>query len=293
MYSYQVKHPLLRPIVKQAYAFTLSPGSLDSMTAIPTGNVFLIFAWGDGTSITRKPNAFERTEYRNLCVSGQQLEVANHCVQEGEVNIIGIELTPDAIYQFFGVPQYEFTGMVPQLEDTWSTKASLLYRQVIEETDPAKQFALIERFLCQRIISKDWKENAMIAEAIYLLRQSNGNLDIPSLADSLRVSPRTLQRRFLQAVGISPKVYGNIIRFNYAFKQCMLYKKHVLDVVSEAGYYDQPHFVHHFKKVFGTSPGRFFDEQEKVLHFLKDEEDQYPLYALADTLTDLQKLYVF
>lgn len=82
MHCYQTKYPLLRPFVKQAYAFSLSHASLSSMTAIPTGNVFLIFAWGDGTSITRKPNS-ERTEYRNLCVSGQQLEVANHCVQNG------------------------------------------------------------------------------------------------------------------------------------------------------------------------------------------------------------------
>lgn len=293
MYSYQPRHPLLRSYVKQIYSYTLHSGDLTSVTIVPTGNLFLALLWGNEEYFIQRPKSTQPAEGDDVIVSGQQLEIGNLWVREGQLNVIVFELTPCAIYQFFGISQKDMTGLVFNVEDLCCQSGRELAEQAAYKSDPASQIALIEQFLCQRIISKQWKENAMISEAIHLIRQSNGNLGISALADTLRVSSRTLQRKFLQAVGISPKAYGNITRFNYAFKQCMLYKKHILDVVSEAGYYDQPHFVHHFKKVFGTSPGQFFEEQENVLYFLRKEEDQYSMQPLVDTLTHLQKLYVF
>ncbi len=293
MYSFQPQQPLLRPYVKQIHHFSIRPTALSSMTIIPTGNVFLSLFWGSGAFVTQRPNSTERAVSGGIFISGQQFEIAHLCVNNGEINTIGFELTPDAIHQFFGVPQQETTGQVLKLEDLWCQEAQQLYQQVIDQPDLARQLAIVEHFLCQRILSRQWKENQVVDEAIALINQTHGNIAIPNLANALRISPRSLERRFLQAVGISPKAYSKVIQFNHAFRQLALYKKHVLDVVAETGYYDQSHFVHHFRKVFGMSPGQFFDEQENFLYFFKEDTSQYRMDSLANALTDMHKLYVF
>lgn len=263
------------------------------MTAIPTGNVFLSLFWGSGKYVTQGPNSTERSESGGVFISGQQFEIAHHWVQGGEVNIIGFELTPNAIHQLFGVPQHEMTGQVLSLEDIWCDKASIFYQQVIDEPDPAKQLSLVEGFLCKRIIAKEWKENATIAEATNLINLSRGNISVKELAASSRISTRSLERKFIEAVGISPKAYCKVMQFNYAFRQLALSHKHVLDVVSEAGYYDQPHFINHFRKVFGLSPGQFFEQQENILYNFNKDDDHCALDSMSDALHAVGKLYVF
>ncbi|GAA4443189.1 hypothetical protein GCM10023188_43750 [Pontibacter saemangeumensis] len=262
------------------------------MTAIPTGNVFISLFWGSGKYVTRGPSSTERSESGDMFISGQQFEIAHHWVQGGEVNIIGFELTPNAIHQFFGIPQHEMTGQVLSLEDIWGSKASILYQQVIEEPDPAKQLSLVEGFLCKRIIAKEWRESHSIAEANSLIKLSKGNISIKELATTLRISTRSLERKFIEAVGISPKAYCKIIKFNHAFKQLAIYQKDVLDVVHETGYYDQSHFINHFGKVVGMSPAQFLDEQEKLLICFKEDTEDGPMFSLTNALKDVQKLYV-
>ncbi|CAN5218172.1 hypothetical protein BH23BAC2_BH23BAC2_03370 [soil metagenome] len=293
MYIFQPRQPILKPYIKKIHYFTLDSLNLSLMTAIPTGNVFLSVFWGCGEYVTQRPNSAERTEKGGVFISGQQFEIAHHWVKEGKMNIIGFELTPHAIHQFFDVPQEEITGKVLKLEDIWSGKASALYQQVIHEPDPVKRLEIIERFLCERIVSDEWKDNKSIDQAIFLIHQSKGNISVKQLAGSLRISTRSLERRFLQAVGISPKSFCKIIQFNNAFKLLARSNKQILDVVSEAGYYDQPHFTNHFRKVFGISPGQFFEENENFLYNFKNDNDQYAFDSLYDLFHQVNKLYVF
>ncbi|AHM58796.1 AraC family transcriptional regulator [Flammeovirgaceae bacterium 311] len=263
------------------------------MTAIPTGNVFLSLFWGSGGYTTQRPNSPEQTAMGGVFISGQQFEVAHHWVKRGEVNVIGFEMTPNAIHQFFGVPQQETTGKVLALKDVWSNKASLLYHQVINEPNTVRQIQIVEEFLCKRILAKEWQYNPTVAEATYTINLSKGNISVQGLASKLGISTRSLERKFLEAVGTSPKAFCKIMQFNNAFRQLTLPHKQILDVVSDAGYYDQPHFINHFRKVLGKSPGQFFEEHENFLYSFRKDNNDCTLDSMSDTLNAIRKLYVF
>lgn len=72
-------------------------------------------------------------------------------------------------------------------------------------------------------------------------------------------SIRTLQRRFLQATGITHTAIHQIERARYA---TMLLKNGVsiLDTMSEAGYYDQPHLTRLLKRYIGQTPAQIADK---------------------------------
>jgi AraC-like DNA-binding protein len=293
MQLFQTQNALLKPYVKQIHYFSLDPSNLASMLAIPTGNVFLSLFWGTGEYVIRRPQVPERSAKSGVAISGQQFEVAQHWVTEGTMTVIGFELTPHAIYQFFGVPQPETTGQILWLEDVWCNEASHLYQQVINAPDPPARLALVEDFLCRRILSARWRSSPVIDYATELIGRSNGTMPISAVAGTLGISIRSLERKFSEAVGISPKAYSKVMQFNHAFRQLTLCQKHILDIVAEGGYYDQSHFVNCFRKVVGMSPGQFFEIHGNLLESAKREDEPYAFDSMADVFTDMSQLYVF
>jgi hypothetical protein len=69
------------------------------------------------------------------------------------------------------------------------------------------------------------------------------------------ISVRSVQRRFVQAVGIS---HTAVQRIDRARRARLLLERGVsiLDTVYEAGYFDQPHLTRSMKRVFGMTPAQ-------------------------------------
>lgn len=84
---------------------------------------------------------------------------------------------------------------------------------------------------------------------------SNDSLVTAVLAGSRpAVTDRSVQRHFMQAVGLSPRCMQNIDRANRAV---MLLQQggRIADVAAELGYADQAHMTRHVKRVSGRTPG--------------------------------------
>jgi hypothetical protein len=81
-------------------------------------------------------------------------------------------------------------------------------------------------------------------------------------------SPRTVQRHFLRATGITHSMIRQIERARYA---ALLLKSGVSipDAAHEAGYFDQPHLTHSMKQFIGQTPAQLLDpDRSDQLSFL-------------------------
>ncbi len=80
------------------------------------------------------------------------------------------------------------------------------------------------------------------------------NLTVENMASEAGVSYRTLNRFFKESVGMPPKEYLKIVRFD---KVChfmaMFPAYHWSDLVNRFGYYDQAHFSREFKTIMGVT----------------------------------------
>lgn len=77
---------------------------------------------------------------------------------------------------------------------------------------------------------------------------------IPAVARKLSISGRQLERRFLARVGVSPRAYASLRRFERAVaiaKTAPSLTRAALD----AGYYDQAHFNREVRRFTGQAPG--------------------------------------
>jgi AraC-like DNA-binding protein len=95
-----------------------------------------------------------------------------------------------------------------------------------------------------------------------------GLLSVGRLARELQMSYKSLYRLFVDEMGMSPKMYLKIVRFNRA---CYLLdyesKPNVNEIVYECGYHDQPHFIHEFKSIMKESPKHYLQPDRGKFYF--------------------------
>lgn len=88
--------------------------------------------------------------------------------------------------------------------------------------------------------------------------EQKGKCKVSELAKNLNISDRTLHRIFLKEVGINPKDYLKIIRFNHACKLMSAYPDiDWFEIIYNCGYYDQMHFIREFKYIMKATPDYF------------------------------------
>ena len=105
-----------------------------------------------------------------------------------------------------------------------------------------------------------------IDSAVQAISASNGCIRIPDLADQAGISLRQFERRFTAELGITPKRYARIVRFEAALaKKAPSPRSDWTTVAYELGYHDQVHMIHDFEHLSGSSPKSL----AKHLEFLK------------------------
>lgn len=67
---------------------------------------------------------------------------------------------------------------------------------------------------------------------------------------------RQLERNFKKHIGLSPKEYSNIIRFQNALSLIKNENRSLLDIALECGYYDHSHLVNEIKRNTGFPPSQ-------------------------------------
>jgi AraC-like DNA-binding protein len=130
-----------------------------------------------------------------------------------------------------------------------------LLEQVAEADTDTGRVRQVEAFLLGRLVNT--KQDALIGNAVRLIRQHNGIIRIDKLASSLYLSKDPFEKRFRGLVGSTPKQYASIIRLRGLIQNFPTYSS-LTEASYEAGYFDQSHFIKDFRLFTGRSPKEFF-----------------------------------
>jgi AraC-like DNA-binding protein len=92
------------------------------------------------------------------------------------------------------------------------------------------------------------------SKATARIRSTKGNVRIDALAASLGASRRTLERWFDTELGISPKQYARIVRFNAVLSAVAENERaELVDLAMEAGFFDQAHLLLDARRLAGRA----------------------------------------
>lgn len=196
------------------------------------------------------------------CFFAGQLEGPLLLRTSGAASILGIRFHPQGAGQLLGIPMQELTGSMTPLGD-------LLRGPGRREVSNAGSVAELEVALLKL---EKGAEDRLVDEAVRQMIGCQGALgrarDVGSLAARLGISPRQLERRFKARVGLSPKRFARIQRFQSVFQRIGEDGAGWVDAAIACGYYDQAHLIRDFRDFSGEAPSVLLAEGELAGHFL-------------------------
>ncbi len=160
---------------------------------------------------------------------------------------------------FFKRPLHELFRESVSL-DNFMLRSELLSFEdhLCEAKTNVKRIEVVEKFLISRISPAE--PDKLILAALALIHKSKGTIRMKELIEQLHLSQSPLEKRFRQAVGISPKKFASIVRLKNILQQYTPTSS-LTELGNEAGFYDQAHFIKEFKNFTGDTPEKFFNSK--------------------------------
>ncbi len=182
------------------------------------------------------------------------LPAARTFVDEGHTISILVRFAPQGAAAL-GAPVSLLSGQSVALDALLPPeRARELHERVATAPTLEEAAARIEGF----VEALPFEPDPLIDHAIRLLEASDGeDAQVAAVARAVGLGERQLERRFLARVGVTPKRFASLRRFERV--SALARRAPTLtDAALEAGYYDQSHFIREFRRFVGVSPGKFF-----------------------------------
>jgi AraC-like DNA-binding protein len=173
----------------------------------------------------------------------------------GAVDLIGIRVIPSAARVLLRTVVPKLTNRIVSLRQIAPALDAELRHAVRHPSGVVRRKRVAA--VLTRSVEAAGDPDAVVAVAVDLLRRSRGSIPIRTLAASLGVGERLLERRFRREAGLTPKRWARIVRFQEAFQASDDEAGEPwADVAQRLGYADQPHLVREFTELAGVPPGR-------------------------------------
>lgn len=181
------------------------------------------------------------------------------------VDILGVKFADLGLYVLTGNNMQAFSDQIVSAEALWGKEIYWLCEALYEAGDTLHMIALLERFFYQKLCRNPKRKDSRGVLAALQGMQYQGIYHMDTLVHSTFHSHRTLERYFKEQIGMSPKKYARICRFNRA--KSLLDSDLTLpwpELIHQMGYYDQSHFIKEFQKFSGKTPGLYVQEARET-----------------------------
>jgi len=211
--------------------------------------------------------------YRDLykCTSGNDFDIQPRISMSGQkskfsdvlpadkTGIISVMFYPLGAKQFFPFPLAEIADKSVGLENIFNREIAFLTEKLMEKCNLSQRIELIEEFLIQKLYRNFTADDHLVKESLFLINKHRGFVCLGEMLKKLKTSERQLERKFQSQIGISPKKFIRIIRFQSTIYDFQFNSnQNFTNLGYNNGYYDQSHFIKEFQLFTGYSPKEFF-----------------------------------
>ncbi|MEP1035200.1 helix-turn-helix transcriptional regulator [Ekhidna sp.] len=254
----------LKKLVKEYWIFENEDPTIQAQKIIPDGFSEIIIHYGESYRI----NLSGRWEPQASMLFSSQISKFFFLENTGRSGIIGIKLHPTAFYELFQKDVADYTDRVVALDETLHGKVYDLRTLKQHDISINQRVQLAENWLEGQL--QNLQPQSKVKHCVESIFASHGMIDIDQMAEDVQLSTRQLERLFKKVIGLSPKFYCRIIRFNYIFEVMKEQKDSWIRTALQSGFFDQSHFIKNFKEFTGEEPSNYgFDDVNLANFFLK------------------------
>ncbi len=178
----------------------------------------------------------------------------SHCLQ--------VDFTPLGARLFLGLPMDSLSNRCADLEALLGAAAERLRSRLAEAPDWPARFAIMDRLLLERaaaaealLTGRSWQLADWLDRQ---LKAAHGGVAIAALAAAAGVSHRHLIAVSRRELGVTPKTYARVLRFNRAQALAAVAggRPDWASLALDAGFCDQAHLVREYRALAGRPPAR-------------------------------------
>jgi AraC-like DNA-binding protein len=181
-------------------------------------------------------------------------------------SILGVHFRPGGAFPFLGAPAGELADTHVDLETLWGPSAAELRERLCAAATPAERFFLLEEALLSRL-RRSPEHHGAVPAALDMFEPTGAAVRVRDVVEHIGLSQRRFIQVFTGEVGLTPKLYCRVRRFQRA--RSLVRQAAAPDwarVAVDCGYFDQSHLIRDFLAFSGLSPADYLHRQsERVL----------------------------
>jgi AraC-like DNA-binding protein len=244
---------MFAPFVRRAVGYSEWTSGPIVRREYPSCSVVVVFELGPPIRVAERDDGRSMAPFPGGFVAGLD-DAAGLTKHDGAHCGMRIDLTPLGARRLFGVPMSELAGRIVALPDLLPREHLNLLDRLRDLPSWDARFELLERVLAQPLAASDTQRHA-VGWAAECIEASAGSVDIGGLVRKLGYSHKHTLRLFREHVGMTPKLFARLVRFDRVRQAiCSGGTPNLAEVAARLGYSDQAHLVREVRHFSGATP---------------------------------------
>jgi AraC-like DNA-binding protein len=236
----------------------------DREHVLPDGAFDLIFNLEDRPrKLFDREDAGRFNSFKRGWISGAHAEFLIIDVLSG-ATMIGAHFKPGGAARFLALPAGELCRQVVEVDAIWGAGIWEWRERLLAAQGARAKFEVFEQMLHQRLAAAGTKAagNRGVTWAVGQFMREPHLQSIAAVSHDLGVSHKQFIEQFRREVGLTPKLFCRIRRFQEVLGRIHSQKAvNWADVACSCGYFDQAHFVKDFLAFAGLNPSAYLDRR--------------------------------
>jgi AraC-like DNA-binding protein len=253
LYLQRVPSPPLDRFIASIWCCESGPRPFALERVLPNGAAQLIVNLKEDRTRMYHPESGAMQASSGTVLSGVSTRYSIIDTAEQEC-VAGVVFRPGGTAPFFAPPADLLRDTGIPLEFAWSReRVSRLREQLLAAPNGAGKLDALERAMVEAWTPSPFDDSVEFAIQAFADRPETAQ--IAPVADRLGLSSKRLVERFKTAVGVAPKRYCRLLRFQRALQWAE--RGRTVDwtrIAADCGYFDQAHFIHDFRGFAGITP---------------------------------------
>ena len=181
-----------------------------------------------------------------------------------QTSVAGVHFLPGGAFPFLGIPAGELQDRHVSLDLLWGRRAGELRERLLAASGPDARIAILEQALLARL-SDPAARHPAVAWAVGEFERAP--VPVRDVVGRIGLSERRFIDIFRNQVGLTPKRFCRITRFQSVLRRIQAGRP--IDwagIALDCGYFDQPHFIHDFRRFSGLNPTAYLPTYPRFLN---------------------------
>ncbi len=223
---------------------------------MPDGSAELVVNLAENRSSIYDPQDHTRAHtFPGAIVSGPRsqyfvIDTVEQC------STLGIHFRPGGLFPFFGMPSSELHDRHVGLDALWGSFAAELRERLLEAPTVDARLRTLQEALLSR--ARLFTLHPAVCYALAEFQHGPRTRTISDVTGAIGLSPRRFIQVFREQVGLTPKLFCRVRRFQQVIQRISAGRRvEWADVALDCGYFDQPHFINDFRDFSGLTPAAY------------------------------------